>query len=195
MYLKQNCVNKPIMFFLRNGEVFKTRSMKNNVITKFFLITSIDKTCITFMQLRPCYICYNNYSFEPTYEYITMEKSVFCAYHILNDVCIRKCKHHICCFSDCLIGHFTLLPGNNEATIWKSNMANKQSGTLQIQLKDKISSPVKVIIQNGYVHSITSLKSKIICLDGAKHITIKSNGDEKVKGCFKIEMNSMIEQI
>lgn len=77
--------------------------MATNLETKYFLVTAIHDDGITVMQLRICLQCSDrNYlKMIPTEKYITLKMNLFCGYHVLNHVIIKKCDCTIChCYED-----------------------------------------------------------------------------------------------
>ena|SRR5690625_2826828 len=190
IHFNEECLYKPVMLFNRNGEIFKMKSINNNEDSMFFLVIAINKNCIELMCLHTCYRCFDKHRLAPTNQYIMIDKSVFCGYHLLSDICIKKTTHHTCCIQDRFSLKFTIWPENDEMTIWKSNSYNKQFGTLQLFTEE--TTPVKVVIHHMDGNKTIYQHANTIYLDQCRKITIHRKGKEKVTGVFNIKMNSIV---
>ena len=193
MELDKNCLYRPVIFYKRNGELLSVENIHYHSITKFFLLTAIHKNCVTLMHLRPCLACYPTCSLEPTYYFTTIEKSVLCSYQLFEEYYPCHCYHTIASFNDCIYNPFTILSGYDEMVLWKSNFADIQYGTLQVWVQEYTSTPIEIIIHQKNGKMIRSLNSGCIKLDQCVKVTIKTNGKEKVKGVFKINMESIVK--
>ncbi len=184
------CLYKPVMLYNKKGEIFKMKSMNSDVESKFFLMIAINKKCITLMCLHTCYLCIEKNALAPTHQYITIDKTVFCGYHIVSDICIKKSTHNTCCIHDRFSLRFTIWPGNDEMIIWKSNSYNKQFGTLQLFIEE--TTPVKVVIHHMDGNKTIYQHANTIYLDQCWKITIHTKGKEKVTGVCNIKMYSIV---
>lgn len=193
MDLDKKCLYRPVIFFKRNGELLSVENIQNQSMTEFFLITSIDKNSMTLMQLSPCLVCYPSCTLEPTYQYTTIAKNVLCGYQLLEDFYIRNCNHIIASFTDCIYKTFTIVPGYDEITLWKSNLADNQYGSLRVWLQELPSTPIEIVVHQKDKEVISLLYSESILLDQCIKVTIRTNGKEKVKGVFKIDMESIVD--
>lgn len=194
IHLDEECLNKPVMLFNKDGEIFKMKSINSDVESRYFLIRTINKSCIELMCLHACYRCFEEYALSPTNQYIMIDKTVFCGYHLLSDsdICMKKCTHHTCCIHDRFSQRFTICSGNDEIIIWKSNNYNKQFGTLQLFMEEQ--RPIKVVVQHMDGHKTTYWHPHTIYLDQCRKITIHSKGIEKITGVFTINMNSIVSE-
>lgn len=183
------CLYKPVILFKNNGEIFKMKGIKGGLQTKYFFIKEVTNSCITVLHLRTCNLCNNDLSLSFTCDYITLNKESFCGYHVLDNVCVQKCSHKLSCMKDCISGKFTILP-KKEVIIWKSNMEERQLGTLKLIFKDEVAS-VKVNVYKG--NRVTQYFSNYIQLDYCNKISLETDGKSKVTGEYMIKMISMIE--
>lgn len=190
IHVKEEDLEKPVMLFNKHGEVFKMKSINNDVEMKFFLIISFDKKCVTLMCLRACYLCFEKHALATTHQYVTIDKTAFCGYHILHDISVENCTHYTCCIHDSFCKKFTIWPENKEVIIWTSNLHTTQFGTLQLLMEKP--QPVKVAIHQMNGSKKIYRYTNPIHLNQCRKITIYTEGKEKVTGEFKIEMDSMI---
>src|SRR5699024_5954799 len=110
------CLDRPVMLFLKDGSSFKASSFKGeqHFTTEFFLVTqkSTIKNCLTLMLLKPCSLCCDATVLMPVDEFITIDISCFCGYQSIPDICIKECHHPSIRIKDSICGPFTILPGS-----------------------------------------------------------------------------------
>lgn len=192
MKFHTNCLQQPVILFLKNGKMFSMVDEKTNVETNFFCIVSIKGQMITLMKLIPCYVCLTKFNLKPTYQYVLMDCSTFCGYHIIEDACIHKCEHPYVCFIDRFCKSFSIVTGHDEIVLWRSNVNGHQSGILQLSLEE-LDSFAEIIMYNETGFSRYPLCSNTYFLNQCKQISIISNTAKRIKGVFTIEMNTIVE--
>lgn len=199
-----DCLDHPVMLFLKGGSLFKASSFKSkyHFTTQFFLITQINNTknCLTLILLRPCNVCCDQTVFIPGDEFITIDMSCFCGYQSIPDTCVRECNHPPIRIEDCICGPFTIFPGNDETILWQSNLMAEQYGSINLCIKKGREDNLKLRIyfndpEEYETYQLINRKSYNFFVTGCSVIKIvRSNIETKVQGVFKIEWQSMIER-
>lgn len=205
MFSTIDCLDNPMMFFLKDGSLFKAISFKSkrHFTTEFFLITKINttKNCLTLMLLRPCTLCCDKMVLMPMDEFITIDMSCFCGYQSIPNVCVRECHHPPIQITDCVCGPFTMMFGVDETVLWQSNLLAEQCGTINLYIRKGEKVPLKIRIyfndqRNYETYQLIDEKSyKFSVTDCSRIIILRSNTDTqaKVQGIFEIKWQSVIE--
>lgn len=200
-----DCLDNPMMLYLKDGSLLKASSFKSkrHFTTEFFLVTQINdtKNCLTLMLLKPCSLCSDASVLMPSDEFITIDMSCLCGYQSIPNICIRKCNHPPIRIKDCICGPFAILPGNDESTIWQSNLPAEQYGTINLHIGkgEKVPLKLKIYFNNQMdyeIYQLTDKKSyKFSVTDCSRIKILRSNPNikAKVQGIFEIELQSVIE--
>lgn len=203
MFPTIDCLDHPMMLFLKDGSLFKANSFKSkrHFTTEFFLITKINttKNCLTLMLLRPCTLCCDKMVLMPMDEFITIDMSCFCGYQSILNACVRACNHPPIQITDCVCGSFTMLPGVGETVLWQSNLLAEQYGSVNLCIKEGKETPLKLKIyfnnEREYktVQLIDQKPYNFSIADCSLIKVLRSNIETKVQGLFEIKLQSVIE--
>lgn len=192
--INEQWLNKPVMLFLRSGELFTADSYIGSQQSKFFLIHFVHNDYIEIQHLKKCERCSitKKLTFLPIDEVIMIRKDIFCGHYLIEDAKVKDCFHDHFLFHESMIIPFRIYPSERKTTIWYSNITSPQFGNAKIKF-DKIPQNFKVTLQDIHNNQVTYTNVKEVYFEQCKKIILIAYHDHLITGTFKFKINTLLQ--